>query len=117
MMITAELTTIPTGRISIQHPTDAAHYAALEAHYESVEAAWPYAPVLVVEDDGNGLTVLDGHHRVRLAREWDVTQIPAYVVSLADYCALLEAHFDGSTPNRLADLDGYIRCDGKVYSR
>lgn len=117
MKINAELTTISTAKVSIQHPTDEAQYAALEAHYESVEESWPYPPVLVIEDEGNGATVLDGHHRVRLAREWHVNEIPAYVVSVADYCALLDEHFDGSTPNRLSDLDDYIVCDGKVYAR
>lgn len=117
MQVTAELDTISTARVNIQHPTDAEQYAALEAHYESVDAEWPYAPVLVVEDEGNGYTVLDGHHRIRLAAEWAVSEIPAYVISVADYCALLDEHFDGCTPNRLSDLDGYIICDGEVYQR
>lgn len=116
-MITAELTTISLSRVCIQHPTDVAQYAALEAHYESVEDVWPYPPVLVIEDEGNGCTILDGHHRIALAKEWGVREIPAYVVSVADYCALLDEHFDGSTPNRLSDLDDYIVCDGERYAR
>jgi hypothetical protein len=117
MRIEATLTTLNPGRADVQHATDEAQFAAIEAHYESTDDAWPYPPVLVVEDEGNGATILDGHHRVRLAREWGLTDIPAYEISVSDYCALLEEHFDGSTPNRLSDLDAHILCDGEVYSR
>jgi hypothetical protein len=116
MRVRATIDQINPERVAIQHSVDPAILTALEQHYESVEG-WPYQPVLVLEDEGNGHTILDGHHRVQLAREYGVTSIPAWIVSISDYCRVLAAHFDGSTPHRLSDLDPYILCNGKAYSR
>lgn len=107
-----------------QHPVEADRVAALVLHV--IEAGrWDLPPILVVEDEGNGATILDGHHRAAAMRELlgdpeaahlVVYGIPAYIVTVADYCAILEEYFDGCTPDRLLDLDDYILIDGAPYA-
>lgn len=111
-------------RIATQHPTDVVRVAAIVAHVRAT-GAWDMPPVLVIEDEGNGYELLDGHHRSAAARilsrdpDWCalVATIPAYVLSIADYCAIVEEHFDGSAPSRLVDLDDYIMVEGAPYRR
>ena len=82
-------------------------------------------PVLVLEDEGNGVTVLDGHHRLAAVNQWmdtpdrpyDITTIPVYVICVADYCRLLDSEFGGCAPSRLVDLDDFIEIDGASYDR
>lgn len=71
---------------------------------------WDMPPVLVLEDAGNGHTILDGHHRGTAAKKLGIETIPAWVLSIADYVAIIEADFDGSMPNRLSDLREHIIC-------
>lgn len=110
--------------VTEQHAVDRDKIAALVAYVRD-RGEWTLPPVLVIEDEGNGATVLDGHHRCAAARVLshdpespvDTSRIPAYVVSVADYCRILEHHFDGSAPARLSDLDKYIHIAGKPYRR
>ncbi|MFA5525923.1 MAG: ParB/RepB/Spo0J family partition protein [Acholeplasmataceae bacterium] len=109
------------GRYDRQHPTDPERVAALVAHVRSV-GRWDLPPVVVVADEGNGYAILDGHHRVAAAevlacdpeRAVDAQTIPAYVVETAEYCLILDQHFGGICPNRLADLREYVDCDGRT---
>lgn len=100
----------------MQHPVDRSKVAAIIAHVECA-GTWDLPPVLVVEDEGNGATLLDGHHRVEAAKRLGVARIPAWIVSLADYCRILDEQFDGVAPARLADMDDYILVDGRPYDR
>lgn len=106
-----------------QHHTEA---DKVEAIMESVEAraeehgwdaAWDLPPILVIESEGNGATLLDGHHRAEAARRLGLPDIPAWVISVDDYCRILEEHFYGCAPARLSDLDDYIIVDGRPYNR
>jgi hypothetical protein len=110
-------------RIDAQHPTDPKRVAAIVEHILQV-GCWDLPPVLVLEDEGNGHTILDGHHRCaaaeRLLRsgcDIPVSLIPAHVVSIADYCRVVDEHFGGNTPDRLGELDDYIMIDGAPYVR
>ena len=103
-----------------QHEIEETRVLAIIAHVQRV-GHWDLPPVLVLEDEGNGYAVLDGHHRCeaacRMRRDADLLgrvleDIPAYVLSIADYTAIVESEFGGSSPNRLADLRDYIDCDG-----
>lgn len=91
-----------------QHPSDRVRVQAIVDYMTDRE--WDLAPVVVLEDEGNGHTVLDGHHRLSAARKLELQTIPAWVVSIADYARLIDANFDGQSPNRLADLREYIIC-------
>lgn len=97
------------------HSADAAKVAAIVAHVG--DGPWTLPPVLVIESEGNGATVLDGHHRTAAARALGIDRIPAYVVTVADYCRVIERHFAGESPARLGDLDDFIRVNGKPYRR
>ena len=97
-----------------QHPVEAER---VEAMIEALDDGWEMPPVLVVEDEGNGCIVLDGHHRCAAARQLDIRQVAAHVVALSDYCKVLDQHFDGCGPARLGDLDPYILVDGSEYNR
>lgn len=46
----------------------------------------------------------------RNARRGRLTTIPAWVVSIADYVALIGTEFAGECPTRLCDLRDYILC-------
>lgn len=111
MVIRATLTDIYP-HMAAEHAIDPAKVAAImdratpDGAYGSVN--WDLPPVLVVEDEGNGYTPLDGHHRMDAAHRAAHPRIPAYVITAADYCALLAAEFGGYAPGRLADLDDYI---------
>ncbi len=71
---------------------------------------WDMPPVLVLENDGNGYTLLDGHHRGDAAGQLGIKTIPAWVLSIADYVAIIDAHFDGSMPGRISDLREHVIC-------
>ena len=73
--------------------------------------------VLVLEDEGNGHAVLDGHHRAEAAHRLGLRTVKAWVVSIADYASIVDEHFDGFAPERMSDLDDYISCDGTIYSQ
>jgi hypothetical protein len=77
---------------------------------DPVYREWDLPPVVVVQDDGNGHRVLDGHHRLSAAKRLGIESIPAWVVTVADYCQLIDDRFDGDCPSRLADLRDYIAC-------
>lgn len=81
------------------------------------EHGWTLPPVLVLEDDGNGYGVLDGHHRLWAARKLQLSMIPAYIVTTKDYRRLLRRAFDGCAPARLRDLDDYVLINGVPYSQ
>ncbi len=98
----------------MQHGVEAAKVAAIVAQVEA-EGAWKLPPVLVIENEGNGPTLLDGHHRAEAAKVLELSSIPAYVVPLSELAAVLEEHFDGYMPDRLTDLDDYILVDGRPY--
>jgi len=98
-----------------QHLAERDRVAAIVAHVQA--HGWDLPPVLVLEDEGNGYGVLDGHHRLAAARHLARPTIPAYIVTIADYCRLLDAEFDGAAPPRLADLDDYILIEGRPYVR
>jgi ParB-like chromosome segregation protein Spo0J len=121
---TASLASIRPSHVAIQHEIDEDKVAAIIAHVRSV-GSWDLPPVLVLESEGNGHEILDGHHRSiaakRLLSDIDGTidmpeRIPAYVVPIADYCRVLAAHFGDETPNRLSDLDEHILVDGSPYA-
>jgi ParB-like chromosome segregation protein Spo0J len=96
--------------------------ARVEAIVAAIRAGVGVPPVLAVEDVGNGAVVLDGHHRLaamsQIARE-DGTALdaPAYIVTMDDYCALLDAEFGGEMPDRMCDIDRYITVNGAAYCR
>ena len=71
-------------------------------------------PVVVVENTGNGYYVIDGHHRMQAARDLG-REIEAWVVSRDDFESLIQEKFDGNIPDRLGDLDDYIRVNDKPY--
>lgn len=48
------------------HPVDRDKVAAIMAHVEAA-GRWDLPPMLVIEDEGNGATLLDGHHRAEAA--------------------------------------------------
>lgn len=117
LSMTARLTTVHPGSVAAQHAVDADRVAGIVAHVEAV-GKWDLPPVLVLEDEGNGCTVLDGHHRLAAAHKLDEQAIPAYEVSVGDYCRVLDARFGGSCPGRMSDLDSYIVLpDGTRYER
>lgn len=99
-----------------QHGLDSDKVHRIVEHVREI-GQWSLPPVLVIESEGNGATVLDGHHRCAAARVLEETRIPAHVITVADYCRVLERHFDGVAPSRLCDLDEYIRVEGKPYRR
>jgi hypothetical protein len=111
----AYLDDIRTG-VQRQHDTDEAKVLGIMARIE--EGGWSAVPrPLVLEDEGNGATVLDGHHRIEAAQRLGMHKIEAWVISVVDYCAIVDEHFGGYAPGRLADLDDHILVDGRPYDR
>jgi hypothetical protein len=111
--VNAELEEIKT-YFDFQHEVDASKVLDI---VEAVGAGWEMPPILVLENEGNGYVILDGHHRAEAAyRHLGLATVKAWVVSVADFIAIVEQHFDGETPNRMNDLDDYISCDGVIYA-
>lgn len=85
---------------------------------------WMLPPVLVIDDQGNGHTPMDGHHRLMaadlLARDPEtahlVETIPAWVIDPDDVDALLGGL--SLTDDRIdwLDVDATIICDGTPYA-
>lgn len=118
--ITARLGTIDGG-YELQHDIDQAKINAIARH---LATGGVIAPVLLVESDGNGYTVLDGHHRLMAIEQfnrdadWDRTyELGAWIVDRAEFESLIAEKFDGEMPLRMADLDKWIEVDGKTYNR
>jgi hypothetical protein len=96
-----------------QHGLDNAKVSAIMV---AIDDTYAMPPVLMV-DRGNERLILDGHHRAAAARRLGYDSIPAWVISDEQYQAILDEHFAGSAPVRLADLDEYIVCDNTKYRR
>lgn len=111
MTISATLEDIATF-FSPQHATNGDRVAEIVAACTADDGsvAWDMPPVVVVENEGNGATILDGHHRCEAAKQLGLASIPAWVVSVSDYCKLVDIHFDGNSPNRIYDLREHIMC-------
>jgi len=107
MKITAQQDLIKITGIDRIHEIEPARVASIVAHVQ--QHGWDLPAVIVVEDSGNGVTPLDGHHRCAAAQELRI-EIPAWVVARADLDALLEEEFGGRMPDRLVDLRECIRC-------
>lgn len=109
----------PDVGVDAAHATDQLRVDALVRHI-IIMGHWRLPPVLVVESCGNGVTVLDGHHRLAAARklasmglDWDLGRISAWEVSREDFEAWVEEHGD---PARLCDLDSEIALEsGLTY--
>ena len=87
------------------HEVSAVRLQALcEAYADDVEVGLP----LVVEDDGNGALVLDGHHRIAAQEARGEGAITCWTVSLEDWEGLLSQHFGGEVPERLCEVDDYV---------
>lgn len=95
-------------RFDAQHPANQDRVQAIVDYIGDND--WDLPPVIVIEDEGNGYAVLDGHHRLTTAKRLEISTIPAWVLSVADYVRLIEANFDGCSPNRLHDIREYIMC-------
>lgn len=95
-----------------QHPADPSRVAEIVARQQDgdIVREWDLPPVVVLDNEGNGYTVLDGHHRLEAASQLQERTIPAWVVSIADYCRLIETEFGGEMPHRLCDLREHILC-------
>lgn len=91
------------------HEIEPARVTAIVEHVQ--QHGWDLPAVVVVEDVGNGVTPLDGHHRCAAAEQLGL-EIPAWVVARRDLDALLEEEFGGRMPDRLVDLRECIRCGG-----
>jgi len=86
-MATAYHDEIRVAAVARRHEVDEDRASAMMAHLRET-GYWDLPPVLVVEDQGNGVLVLDGHHRLAVAarwaedpeRTWDLDAIPALVV-------------------------------------
>lgn len=112
MTITATKQTINTG-VHAAHEIDGDRVDAIKT---AIEAGEKMPLALVVESAGNGAFVLDGHHRIAAYRDLGIAEIEAYVISVVDFDALIEAEFDGDLPDRLTDLDDYIIIDSEPYA-
>jgi|WetSurMetagenome_2_1015567.scaffolds.fasta_scaffold274397_2 hypothetical protein len=100
--------------IDPQHGIDRAKVAEMREHLR--QHGWTWERVLVVEDEGNGCAVIDGHHRAEAAIR-EGMRVPAWVISSADYAEIIEREFYGYAPGRLCDLDDYISLpDGRSYA-
>ena len=87
------------------HAVEVSRLQALcEAYAGGVEVGLP----LVVEDDGNGARILDGHHRIAAQEELWEGAITCWTVSLEDWEGLISRHFGGSVPERLCEVDDYV---------
>ena len=115
-MITATLETDRRVFFNPQHPTNGDQVQAMIDAYHAAGDQWIFGAVLVVESEGNGDTVIDGHHRLTVAKRLEIPGIPTWVISVPDYCRLLEDKFDGSTPNRLMEIWEHVDCDGTTYA-
>jgi len=114
------ITTTATARLAqircyfdYQHAIDKSKVSAIVAAIAS-NAQMP--AILVVQDEGNGYAILDGHHRAEASLRLELPSITAWVVPVADYAALIDAEFGGRTPDRLSDLDDYIVCGDDTYA-
>lgn len=85
-------------------------YAGDDEYGDPIYRDWDFPPVVCLENEGNGHTVLDGHHRFEAAKRLGLETIPAWVVEIADYCRLVDAEFYGDMPTRLMDLRDHIMC-------
>lgn len=100
-----------------QHRTDPDRVAAIVSHVKAA-GRWDLPPVVALENEGEGCAILDGHHRCAAARviasdsdlDWTLETIPAWIVPIYAYCAVLKEHFHSSTPNELEPLRDHIIC-------
>lgn len=115
-MVRAVLRDTSTHGYEMHHGTDREIVAAMVA---AIEAGAELPPVLVAEWESSResdlLRVLDGHHRLQAAAQCGLPYYDAWVIDGSDLDALLDEHFDGQLPDRLSDLDMYVRCDGREY--
>ena len=78
---------------------------------------WCLPPLLVLEDEGHGFTLFDGHHRAAAALRLKLETVPAYIIRISDLYRVVIGHFNGFTPNRISYLDKYIVLpDGRIYA-
>lgn len=94
-----------------------ARFDAMKAEYDPAKG-WTFPPVLVAEEGGGRHVILDGHHRIGVAKGLGIGSIPALIVAAAEYRRLLNSRFEGMTPNDLRKLYPYIAVDdeGTPYS-
>ena len=100
------------------HPANTARVNAIieslkigeDSYGDAIYREWDLPPVVVMDNEGNGYTPFDGHHRLAAAKKLGLATIPAWVVSIPDYCHLIESEFDGEMPNRMYDLRERIVC-------
>lgn len=97
-------------RFDPQHPADEARVQAILNHLAANDDEWDLPAVIVIDDEGNGYTVLDGHHRLTAAKRAEVPEIPAWIISVADYCGILDRHFGGIAPPRTSDICEHVMC-------
>ena len=112
-IIKAYIDEISTG-VDFHHNIDRARVAAIVLAIND-GAVMPMP--LVVESDGNGAMVLDGHHRIAAYQEIGEQRIDAWVISRDDFEQMIHKQFNGDIPSRLSDLDDHISVDGSPYDR
>ena len=115
-MITATLEDDRRVFFDPQHMTDRSKVDAIIDAYHAAGDKWIFPAVLVVESEGNGDTVIDGHHRLTAAKRLEIAGIPTWVISVPDYCRAIETEFGGCSPDRLMELWDHVDCNGTTYA-
>lgn len=79
---------------------------------------WIYPPILLSRNGKGKLDVIDGHHRIHVARYLGFDLIPAYVFEQKDADRIINRYFDGIWPEYHVKLDKYILLpNGDTYEQ
>jgi hypothetical protein len=96
----------PADEIETHHGLDEAHVDEIASSME--ENGWDGPPILIAAGGGKKPYLLDGHHRFFAARKVGLAKIPAFALDWDELQKVLDAHFGGTLPAKLAELDPYI---------
>ena len=96
----------PADDVQQHHDLDTDHVNELAAAME--EHGWDGPPILIAQGEGKKPYLLDGHHRFFAARKVGLSKVPAFSLDWGELQKVLDAHFDGKLPAKLAELDPYV---------
>lgn len=118
LMIHPKLGKVQTKNLVLKHDYDPKYVDQVAADIKKDGYVMP--PILVLEfpsEDGAKDVVLDGHHRGTASIEAGLSEIPAWIIPIAEMQPLLLARFHGHFPRKMRKLDPFIMVEGVTYDK